>query len=48
MNMKGKVKVTQLCLTLCHPMDCSTRGFPVDDQLPELTQTHIHRVGDTI
>ena len=38
--------VTQLCLTLCDPMDCSTPGFPVLHHLPELTQTHVHRVGD--
>ena len=29
-------------------MDCSTPGFPVHHQLPELTQTHVHRVGDSI
>ena len=40
--------VAQLCLTLCDPMDCSLPGFPVYHQLPELVQTHIHRVGDTI
>ena len=40
--------VSQLCLTLCNPMDCSTPGFPVHHQLPELTQTHVHRVGDII
>ena len=40
--------VTQSCLTLCHPMDCSTPGFPVHHHLPEFTQTHVHRVGDTI
>ena len=40
--------VTQLCLTLCDPMDCSTPGFPVHHQLPELAQTHVHRVGDAI
>ena len=39
---------TQLCLTLCDPTDCSTPGFPVHHQLPELTQTHVHQVGDTI
>ena len=39
---------TQLCLTLCNPMDCSTLGFPVHYQLPELTQTHVHQVGDAI
>ena len=32
--------VTQLCLTLCKPMDCSTPGLPVHHQLPEFTQTH--------
>ena len=40
--------VTQSCLTLCNPMDCSTPGFPVFHQLPELVQTHVHRVGDAI
>ena len=29
-------------------MDCSTPGFPVHDQLPELTQSHVHQVGDAI
>ena len=33
---------------LCNPMDCSTSGLPVHHQLPELTQTHVHWVGDTI
>ena len=40
--------LTQLCPTLCNPMDCSTPGLPVHHQLQELTQTHVHRVGDTI
>ena len=40
--------VAQLCLTLCDPMDCSTPGFPVHHQLPELAHTHVHRVGDAI
>ena len=40
--------VTQLCLTLCNPTDCSTPGFPVHHQLPELAQTHVHRVNNTI
>ena len=31
--------VTQSCLTLCNPMDCSMPGFPVHHQLPELAQT---------
>ena len=40
--------VTQSCLTLCDPMDCSIPGFPVHYQLLELTQTHVYRVGDAI
>ena len=40
--------VTQLCPTLCNPMDCSTPGLPVHHQLPEFTQTHVHRVSDAI
>ena len=39
-------KSLQSCLTLCDPMDCSTSVFPVHHQLLELTQTHVHRVGD--
>ena len=38
----------QPCLTLCNSTDCRMPGFPVHHQLPELTQTHIHRVGDAI
>ena len=40
--------VAQLCLTLCDPMNCSTPGLPVHHQLPEFTQTHVHRVRDAI
>ena len=40
--------VTQSCLTLCNPMNCSTPGLPVHHQLPESTQTHVHYVGDAI
>ena len=36
------------CLTLCDPMDCSTPGFPVCHQLPELAQTHVPWVDDAI
>ena len=36
----------QSCPTLCNPMDCSTPGFPAHHQLLELTQIHVHRVGD--
>ena len=40
--------VAQFCLTFCNPMDCSTPGFPVHHQFPELAQTHVHQVGDAI
>ena len=40
--------VAQSCLTLCDPMNRSTPGLPVHYQLPEFTQTHVHRVGDAI
>ena len=40
--------VTQSCQTLCNPMNRSTPGLPVHHQLPEFTQTHVHRVGDAI
>ena len=40
--------VTQSCLTLCNPMNRSMPGLPVRHQLPEFTQTHVHRVGDAI
>ena len=36
------------CLTLCDPMDFTMASFPVHHQLLELTQTHVHRVGDAI
>ena len=42
------IAVTQLCLTLCYPIDCSTSGFPVCHQLPELIQTDVHCVVDAI
>ena len=40
--------VTQSYPTLCGPMDCNTPGFPVHHQLPEPTQTHVHRDSDAI
>ena len=40
--------VAQSCLTVCNPMNCSTPGLPVHHQLPEFTQTHVHRVSDAI
>ena len=40
--------VAQSCPTLCDPMNHSTPGPPVHHQLPEFTQTHVHRVSDAI
>ena len=40
--------VSQLCTTLCDPMNHSTPGLPVYHKLLEFTQTNIHRVSDTI
>ena len=40
--------VVQSCPTLCDPMNRSTPDLPVHHQLPEFTQTHIHRVSDAI
>ena len=36
------------CVQLCDPMECSTQGFSVLHHLPELAQTHVHRVSDAI
>ena len=38
----------QLCPTLCSPMNRSMPGLPVHHQLPEITQTHVHQVGDAM
>ena len=49
LNGKSNVQfssVTQSCPTLCDPMDYSMPGFPFHHQLLELTQIHVHRVGD--
>ena len=40
--------VAQSCLTLCDQINRSMPGLPVHHQLPESTQTHVHRVGDAI
>jgi len=40
--------VQSLSPTLCDPMNRSTPGLPVHHQLPEFTQTHVHRVRDAI
>ena len=40
--------VAQSCPTLCDPMDCSTPGFHVHHQLPELAEIYVYWVGDAI
>ena len=40
--------VAESCPTLCDPVNRSTPGLPVHHQLPEFTQTHVHRVSDAI
>ena len=40
--------VAQLCPALCDSMDCSTPGIPIHHKNTELTQTHVHWVGDAI
>jgi len=40
--------VTQSILTLCNPTDCSTPGFTVHHQLPELVHTQVRQVGDAV
>ena len=47
-NLDQIRSVTQSCPTLCDPMNCSTPGLPIHHQLPEFTQTHVHRVSDAI
>ena len=46
MGRSGSCSVAKSCLTLCDLMDYSTPRFPVHHELQELTQTHVHRVGD--
>ena len=38
--------VAQSCPTLCDNMNRKMPGLPVHHQLPEFTQTHVHRVSD--
>ena len=40
--------IAHSCPTPCDPMNLSTPGLPVHHQLPEFTQTHVHRVSDAI
>ena len=46
--LRSCCSVTQLCLTPCNPVDCSTPGFPVPHYLPEFAQTQIYQVGAAI
>ena len=49
MTMWDQIRsVAQLCLTLCDPMNRTMPGLPVHHQLPEFTETHVHRVSDAI
>ena len=45
---KSESEVAQSCPTLCDPVNRNTPGLPVHRQLPEFTQTHVHRVSDAI
>ena len=48
-NQERSMSVQSLSpVQLCDPMECSTPGFPVHHQLPELAQTHVRRVGYAI
>ena len=48
-NMNSSVQFSpSVTSDFCDPMECSAPGFPVHHQLPELAQTHIHPIGDTI
>ena len=40
--------VTQSCPTFCKPMDFSMPDFPVHHQIPELAQSHVHRIDNAI
>ena len=44
----GFSSVAQSCPTLCDSVNRSVPGLPVHHQLPESTQTHVHRVSDAI
>ena len=48
-NLSDQIRsVVQSCPTFCDPMNRSTPGLPVQHQLPEFTETHVHRVSDAI
>ena len=47
-HLSSSCSVAQSCPTLCDPMDCRKPGFPILHHLPELAQTHVHRVSDAL
>ena len=47
-SLTVSVQFSRSVVSLCDTTDCSTPGFPVHHQLPELAQTHIHRVSDAV
>ena len=47
-SVQSVSSVAQSCLTLCDPMNRSMTDLPVHHQLPEFTQTHVHRAGHLI
>ena len=48
LNLLSSVQSFQSCPSFCKAMDCSMSGFPIHHQLSELTQAHVHRLGDAI
>ena len=46
LNLFSSVRSFQSCPCLCNAMYCSMPGFPIRHQLLELTQAHVHRLGD--
>ena len=48
LSVQSVSSVAQSCLTICNPMDCSTLGLPIHQQLLEPAQTHVHQVDDAI
>ena len=47
-NCYGCCSVTQSCPTLCDSVNWSMPGLPVLHHLPELSETHVHWIGDAI
>lgn len=48
LETRGFCSVTESCLTLHDPMDCSMSGLPVPHHLLEFAQVHAHCIGDAI